>query len=85
MRYEAERSRDNLQQEVARLDSQLHISNARLDEAHLEIRKCTSNNAVLHNRINEFEQLTEAMREKEFSMSQLMLQQGGDGTDQAKV
>lgn len=85
MRYEAERSRDNLQQEVARLDSQLHVSNARLEEAHAEVRKCTSNDTVLHKRISELEKLTETMREKEFSMSQLMLQQETAGPGQLKV
>eukprot|EP00892_Ulva_mutabilis_P000682 jgi/Ulvmu1/10614/UM065_0071.1 len=78
MRYEAERSRDILQQEVARLDSQLHISNSRLEDAHVEVRKYTSSNAILHNRISEFEKLAETMREKEFSMSQMMLQQHDD-------
>lgn len=85
MRYEAERSRDNLQQEVARLDSQQHISNARLQEAHSEIRKCTGNNAILQNRICEFEKLTETMREKEFNMSQLVFQQNDDGSERLRV
>lgn len=85
MRYEAERSRDNLQQEVARLDSQLHIAKTRLEESHSEIRKMTEHNSVLQNRIREFETLTETMREKEFSMSQLVLQRNEDGSEMWKV
>lgn len=85
MRYEAERSRDNLQQEVARLDSQQHISNARLQEAHSEIRKCTGNNAMLQSRICELEKLTETMREKEFNMSQLVLQRNDDESEKLRV
>lgn len=85
MRYEAERSRDNLQQEVASLDSQLHISNARLEEAHAEVRNCTGNIAILQSRVKEFEKLTETMREKEFNMSQLALHQDNDASGLMKV
>ena len=69
IRYETERGRDALQREVASLDSQLHIANARLQEAHTEARSLTSRGSVLQNRVEELEQLLEMTRAQQFSQS----------------
>jgi septal ring factor EnvC (AmiA/AmiB activator) len=80
-REEAERARDALQREAASLDSQLHISNARLNEAHAEIRTLTGRHVMLQNRIDELERVIEKMREQEFRSRALVAQEQGSDPD----
>jgi predicted nucleic acid-binding Zn-ribbon protein len=72
IRYETERSRDSLQREVASLDSQLHIANARLNETHAEVRSLMTKQSVQQSRMQELEQLLEATRAQHFSQSHLI-------------
>lgn len=81
LRYEAERGRDGLQREAASLDSQLHISNARLNEAHTEIRNLTGRHVLLQNRIEELEKVIEKMRAQEFRSRALVAQEQGSDPD----
>jgi hypothetical protein len=57
---------------VASLDSQLHISNARLNETHAEVRSLMSKQSLLQNRIQELEQLLEVTRAQQFSQSSMI-------------
>lgn len=81
LRYEAERGRDGLQREAASLDSQLHISNARLNEAHTEIRNLTGRQVLLQNRIEELEKVIEQLRAQEFRSRALVAQEQGSDPD----
>lgn len=72
IRYETERSRDALQREVASLDSQLHIANARLNETHAEVRALMGKHSLQQNRTQELEQLLEAMRAQHFSSTHML-------------
>jgi hypothetical protein len=76
IRYETERSRDSLQREVASLDSQLHIANARLNETHAEVRSLMTKQSAQQNRMQELEQLLEATRAQHFSQSHLITAPG---------
>ena len=63
------------------LDSQLHISNARLNEAHTEIRSLTGRQALLQNRIEELEKVIEQLRAQEFRSRALVAQEQGSDPD----
>jgi chromosome segregation ATPase len=54
------------------MDSQLHISNARLQEAHTEIRGLTGRQGLLQSRIEELEKLIEQLRAREFQSQALI-------------
>jgi predicted nucleic acid-binding Zn-ribbon protein len=85
IRYETERSRDALQREVASLDSQLHIANARLNETHAEVRSLMSKQSLLQNRVQELEQLLEATRAQQFSHSQSKMITGPEASAQVRT
>jgi hypothetical protein len=85
IRYETERSRDALQREVASLDSQLHIANARLNETHAEVRSLMSKQSLQQNRIQELEQLLEVTRAQHFSHSHARMITAPEASSQVRT
>ena len=70
---------------MASLDSQLHIANARLNETHAEVRSLMSKQSLLQNRVQELEQLLEAMRAQHFSHSQSKMIGGPEASNQVRT